>query len=160
MNSIETLIYIYLLSMAPLIEGRYAIIYGVMSRINLFETFLVASIGTLTLSILLPVVIDIIDKIGKSFNESNNTLLKKIGRIYISYLSKLEKRKEIVEKYGFLGLTLFVAVPLPATGMWTGSLLALLLGMRGRKLIYALLFGGLISNNIICCSLYFGRHFI
>ncbi len=160
MNQVTISIYIYLLSLMPLIEGRYSIIYATTTGINPLKATLIASLGTFTLSILLPTLVNVVDKIGRGFNESNNFFLRKIGETYVSYLNRLEGRRKLIERYGLLGLMLFVALPLPATGMWTGSLLGLLLGIKGRKLTYPLLLGGLSSNIIICCSLYFGKHLL
>ncbi|MEM0022543.1 MAG: small multi-drug export protein, partial [Archaeoglobaceae archaeon] len=62
---------------------------------------------------------------------------------------RVERRREIVEKYGYLGLTLFVAIPLPMTGAWTASLLAFLLGLNNLKASIAILLGILIAGIIV-----------
>ncbi|MET1124662.1 MAG: small multi-drug export protein [Archaeoglobaceae archaeon] len=56
-----------------------------------------------------------------------------VGELYRYIVHRVEKRKGLVEAYGYLGLAAFVAVPLPVTGAWTGSLLAFLLRLeKGR----------------------------
>jgi uncharacterized membrane protein len=55
----------------------------------------------------------------------------------------------VVEKYGFLGLTLFVAVPLPITGAYTGTILAWLVGMDWRKAFPSVALGVMIAGGIV-----------
>ena len=54
---------------------------------------------------------------------------------------KAEKNKPKIDKYGFLGLTLFVGIPLPGTGAWTGSLVAALFHMNYKKSLLSILLG-------------------
>ena len=60
-------------------------------------------------------------------------------------VEKLEKKayskSANIEKYEFWGLVLFVGIPLPGTGAWTGSLIAALLGIRFRKAFPAVVIG-------------------
>ncbi len=64
--------------------------------------------------------------------------------------SKAEKNKDQIVKYGFLGLVLFIGVPLPGTGAWTGSLVAALLHMPFRKAMAACVLGVLMAAAIMC----------
>ena len=54
-----------------------------------------------------------------------------------------------IEKYEFWGLVLFVGIPLPGTGAWTGSLLAALLGMKFKKAFPAVLLGIALASVIM-----------
>ena len=58
-------------------------------------------------------------------------------------------KREQVEKYEFWGLVLFVGIPLPGTGAWTGSLLAALLGMKFKKAFPAVVLGILLASFIM-----------
>ena len=58
-------------------------------------------------------------------------------------------KREPVEKYEFWGLVLFVGIPLPGTGAWTGSLLAALLGMKFKKAFPAVVLGILLASFIM-----------
>jgi uncharacterized membrane protein len=60
-----------------------------------------------------------------------------------------KKGEAKVKKYGVIGLALFVGVPLPVTGVWTGTLIAWLLHMDFKKAILALFLGVLIAASII-----------
>jgi len=77
---------------------------------------------------------------------------KVLYRIPLSdkYLDNLRKRgKPIVEKYGFWGLTLFVAIPLPITGAYTGTILAWLIDMDWKKAFPAVGVGVVIAGAIV-----------
>ncbi len=62
---------------------------------------------------------------------------------------KAKKIEAGMEKYGYLALTLFVAVPLPATGAWTGCLIAWILGLERKKSILAISGGVIIAGILI-----------
>ena len=68
---------------------------------------------------------------------------------------KAEKNKPKIDKYGFLGLVLFVGIPLPGTGAWTGSLIASLLNIRFKKAFPAVLCGIVMATVIMCIISYF-----
>jgi uncharacterized membrane protein len=70
--------------------------------------------------------------------------------LFNKYLDSLRKRgKPKVEKYGFWGLTLFVAIPLPITGAYTGTILAWLLGMDWRKAFPAVGLGVIVAGVLV-----------
>jgi len=70
--------------------------------------------------------------------------------LFDRYLDNLRKRGELkVEKYGFWGLFLFVALPLPITGAYTGTILAWLLGMDWRKAFPAVGLGVIVAGIIV-----------
>ena len=70
--------------------------------------------------------------------------------LFNRYLEKLKERgKPKVDKYGFLGLTLLVAVPLPVTGVYTATFLSWLLGMDWRKAFPPIGLGVVIAGVIV-----------
>ena len=73
-------------------------------------------------------------------------------------LEKLEKKSlgksEKIKKYEFLGLVLFVGIPLPGTGAWTGSLIASLLNIKIKKAFPAICLGLLLATVIMCIITY------
>lgn len=140
------IIEVFLLSLVPTFEGRYAIVYGIGRGYHLWETLLTAALGVLLLSIALPAILPYIDSIMLWLE---NTPLKKLARLYLYYVERVRKKaRPYVEKWGFLGLTVFVAIPLPGTGIWTGSLAAYLLGIGKKQTVPALVLGGLLSMAI------------
>ncbi|USS41701.1 COG2426 family protein [Thermococcus aggregans] len=134
---------VFLLSLLPTFEGRYAIVYGIGRGYPISSTLIVASIGVLLLSLTLPLLLPLIDW---AMFKLENTFLGKFARLYLKYVERVRKKAHpYVEKWGFLGLVVFVAMPLPGTGIWTGSLAAYIFGIEKRKTIPALVVGGLLS---------------
>ena len=75
---------------------------------------------------------------------------KSIFNFFIAGIQKKAKKLEPkIGKYGYLALALFVAVPLPMTGAWTGALIAWLLGLDRKKSFAAIAFGVLIAGVIV-----------
>jgi uncharacterized membrane protein len=62
---------------------------------------------------------------------------------------KADKNKEKIEKYGYFGLFLFVGIPLPGTGAWTGCLIASILNLNRKKAFYATLCGIIMASIIM-----------
>lgn len=70
--------------------------------------------------------------------------------LFDKYLDRVRKiGKPKVEKYGFWGLTLFVAIPLPITGAYTGTILAWLLGMNWKKAFPAVGLGVIVAGVVV-----------
>jgi uncharacterized membrane protein len=63
-------------------------------------------------------------------------------------------KSDSIKKYEFLGLMLFVGIPLPGTGAWTGSLIAALLGVKLKKSTPAILCGIVMATVIMCLVTY------
>ena len=62
---------------------------------------------------------------------------------------KVEKNRKKIEKYGFWGLVLFVGIPLPGTGAWTGCLVASVLEMDKKKSFIAAMIGVFMASIIM-----------
>ena len=75
--------------------------------------------------------------------------VKIFKKIVIWIENKVEKKKGQIEKYGFWGIVLFVGIPLPGTGAWTGSLIAAMLNMNKKKSFIAAALGVLIAGIIM-----------
>ena len=84
-----------------------------------------------------------------------NSKRKKIKKTAAWLDKKVEKHKGQIEKYGYWGLVLFVGIPLPGTGAWTGCLIASVLEMDKKKSFLAALLGVFIAS-IIMMLLSFG----
>ncbi|WP_175060238.1 COG2426 family protein [Thermococcus sp. 2319x1] len=137
------LLEVFLLSLLPTFEGRYAIVYGIGRGYSLSGTLIMASLGVLLLSLTLPLILPLIDWVMLKLGD---TPLGKFAELYLKYVERVRRKAHpYVEKWGFLGLIVFVAIPLPGTGVWTGSLAAYIFGMEKRKTIPALIVGGLLS---------------
>jgi uncharacterized membrane protein len=80
--------------------------------------------------------------------------VKLFNKIANKMFEKAEKNRGKIEKYAFWGLTLFVAIPLPATGAWTGTLVAALFDMKFWKSILAVLIGVMIAGVVMTLASY------
>jgi uncharacterized membrane protein len=69
---------------------------------------------------------------------------------------RTRRRGKIIQKYERIGLVLFVAIPLPITGAWTGALAAVIFGLRFRHAFLSIFIGVLIAGVIVTCLSYFG----
>lgn len=140
MSEILHLIWITLL---PFLELRASIPYGIFStNLHWLIVFLVCVVTNI---ILAPVVYFILDNFVELF-----TKIKFIDRIYQKIVVRTQKRvQKYVEKYGVFGLALFIGVPLPGSGVYSGALAAYLLGFRKRDFFLAAVIGVLIAGLIV-----------
>lgn len=119
---VKQYIWVFFISMLPLVELRGAIPVGILAGLNPWITYLVAIVGNI-----LPVPFLIL------FSKKMLTWLatfKKIGPFFQKILDKGNEKALKFGKYELLGLLLFVAIPIPGTGAWTGSLIAATLQLR------------------------------
>lgn len=79
-----------------------------------------------------------------------------LGSLIQKYLERTQRQKKYVDRFGWLGLTLFVAIPLPATGAWTGTILGAMLRMHPRRILLAVLLGILIAGGIVTAATVLG----
>ena len=132
---------IFIISLLPILELRGGMLAATLLGINFKRSFIICILGNI---IPIPLVLLFLEKIF-------NLLRKwKVTKKLSEWLKKkaLSKRKQI-DKYGYLGLILFVGIPLPGTGAWTGSLLAILLGLNKRKSFICILLGILLAAIIM-----------
>lgn len=148
LRTVDKILQVLLLSLLPTFEGRYALLYGIAVGLSPVLSLAVASVGVVLLSTVLSTAFGFIDRILLRLS-STASFLKFVGRLYTKYILSARRRaKPYVDRYGVLGLTIFVAIPLPATGVWTGALAAYVLGFSRRRTLLSLVLGGMISNII------------
>jgi uncharacterized membrane protein len=137
---------VYMLALLPGVEGRYALLAGIARGLGASEAVALASLGVATLSAILPPALAWADRLAARLSGGRG-LLARLAGVYLSYASRARARASpYMERWGLLGLAAFVAIPLPATGVWTGALAAHLLGVPPRRALPALLLGGLLSE--------------
>lgn len=133
----------FLLSLLPIIELRGGIIAGRALGLDPIPTFIICYIGNI---LPVPFILWLIKGIINKIRNSNFKIL----RNFVKWLDKkVEKKKGSIEKYGFWGLVLFVGIPLPGTGAWTGCLVAAMLDMDKKKSFIAAAIGVLMAGIII-----------
>jgi uncharacterized membrane protein len=71
-------------------------------------------------------------------------------------LERTRARSQVIQKYERIGLIIFVAIPLPFTGAWTGAIAAFLLGMKFTHAFLAILCGVVIAGIIVTCLCFLG----
>lgn len=129
------------LSAVPLIEQRGAIPLGILNHMNPIEVFFLSLFGSL-----LP-VLPILFLIEKFYLFASKTpKLKPLVKIIDK---KVIKNSHKFNKYKELALITFVAVPLPTTGLYTGSLIAGILKFDRLKAFACILIGGILSAGIL-----------
>ena len=137
---------VFIISMIPVLELRGSLLAAGFLEMDFLATFIVAVIGNM---LPIPFILLFINKI---FEWLKKTKLK-------NAVEKLENRalskSDQIKKYGKFGLFLFVAIPLPGTGAWTGALAATLLRMKPKDSILPI-FLGVITAGLIMSLISFG----
>lgn len=139
-------IIVFFVSMLPILELRGSILAAGFLKMEFLSTFIVAVVGNM---LPIPFILVFIDKI---FAFLKKTRFKNaVVKLENSALSKSDQ----IRKYGRFGLFLFVAIPLPGTGAWTGALAASLLRMKPKQSIFPI-FMGVITAGLIMSLISFG----
>lgn len=132
---------VFVISMCPILELRGGLVAAALFGIEMWKAIAICVIGNI---IPVPFILLLITRI---FDWMKQT------KAFRPMVEKLEKKamskKDQIEKYEFWGLMLFVGIPLPGTGAWTGSLIAALLGMQFKKAFPAVIFGILMATIIM-----------
>lgn len=131
-----------LFSMIPVVELRGGIPFGVGIGLPVWAAFLAAVIGNL---IPVPFIIVYIRRIFQWMRRR----MPRLNRLVDKLERKAHLKGQRVTKYKYLGLMLFVAIPLPGTGAWTGSLAAAFLDMPLRRAIPSVVAGVVIAGLAI-----------
>lgn len=138
---------IFIISMFPILELRGGLIAATLLGLSGLPSFIICFIGNI---IPIPFILWLITPI---FNRLKKT------KLFSGIVNKLERKamskKDQIEKLQYIGLLLFVGIPLPGTGAWTGCLIAALLDMDKKKsMLYAIL--GVLLAGVIMMILSFG----
>ena len=121
-------IIVFVISLLPILELRGGLIAAALLGLKPLQSYIICIIGNL---LPIPFILLLINKIL-------NWLDKKV-----------EKHKGQIEKFGYLGIVLFVGIPLPGTGAWTGSLIASVLEMDKKKTFLSVLLGVFMASVIM-----------
>lgn len=137
----------FLIAMVPVLELRAAIPAGVIAGLNIQAVLAAAIMGNL---LPIPFIIVFIRKIFKWMQSKSQRLANIVAKLE----AKADKKKDQVLKYEFWGLMLFVAIPLPGTGAWTGALIAAMLDMQLKRAFPAIAVGVLTAAVIVTAATY------
>lgn len=131
----------FVISLCPILECRGGMIAARLMEIPFWKAFLICYLGNM---LPIPFIILFIRKIFE--------FLRRFGffeKIITRLEAKTEKNKDKVLRYKSWGLLIFVAIPLPGTGGWTGALMAALLDIRFKRSLPIIAFGVLIAGFIM-----------
>lgn len=141
-TTIGKLIATFFISMAPIIELRGGLPYGIALGLDYPVALAAAVLGNM---VPVPFIIVYIRNVF--------AWLRKRSKWWDEKITRLEKKAHLkgrmVRKYSAIGLCILVAIPLPGTGAWTGALVAAVLDMRLKKAIPAIFLGVCIAAAIM-----------
>ena len=136
----------FVISLCPVLECRGGMIAARLMEIPFIKAFLICYLGNM---LPIPFIILFIRKIFDFLRK-----FKIFAKIVERLEAKGEKNKEKILKYEAWGLLVFVAIPLPGTGGWTGALMAALLDIRMKKSLPIIALGVLIAGFIMSALTY------
>lgn len=134
----------------PIFELRFSIPYGILLlEMPYLNTYILAVIGSM---IPTPFILKLIPSILEWMKGT-----KTFGKLGTWIYNHGIKKSKSLEKYTFWGLVIFIGIPLPGTGVWTGCLAAALIGMDFKKGVIAALLGTMIAGlAMVLLSAIFG----
>lgn len=143
----------FFLSMLPVTELRLGLPFGITLGLEYWQALTAAVLGNLVPA---PLIILFIKQVFAWLRRH----IPKMDAWLTRLENKAHLKGEKVERYGLLGLCLLVAIPLPGTGVWTGSLVAALLNLPMRRALPAIVLGVLIAAAIMTCLTFGVIHFL
>ncbi len=132
----------------PGVEARGAIPLGFVMGLNPCIVLMVSYLASSFPSILIIYFLEKIEPIIRRY--------KPIAKIYDAFFDKVRRKAESLckHKYIYIALSAYVAVPLPLTGVWTGSFIAYILGLDPKKSVISVFLGNLVASLIIFITVY------
>lgn len=140
----------FAMSMVPVVELRGGIPYGLSQGLEWPLVYLIAVVGNL---LPIPFILLFVRRILQWMKR-----YERLGRIAKRVEARAAKRSDRVRKSEVIGLCMFVAIPLPGTGAWTGALIAALMDMRLKKALPSITVGVLIAGAIVTAVIRLGIH--
>lgn len=140
-GSVPPQIIVFIISMIPILELRGSILAAGFMDVSFLQTYIVAVSGNI---LPIPFILLFINRVLDWMKTT-----KRLGPIAVKLENKALSKRAQIDKYGAFGLFLFVAIPLPGTGAWTGSLLASLLRMKPLKSFICILLGVMCAGLIM-----------
>lgn len=134
---------VFLLSAVPIIELKGSIPMGLAMGIPFFECFVIAVFGSILLS---PLIILLTRRVLTWLMNSKVKLFYRFGHWQHD---RLLRKGSKVEKFRVWALLLFVAIPLPMTGVWTGSMVAGFFDIRLRSALPVIFIGNCIAGILV-----------
>lgn len=141
-HGIPNWLVVFIISLMPILECRLGMFTAiVLLEMNPFVGFIISFLGNI---LPIPFILLLINWIFEVFKK-----IPGLRNIVFWLEEKTLKKRDKIDKYGVWGLLLFVAIPLPGTGGWTGALLASLLHLDKKKSFVVISIGVFIAGLII-----------
>ncbi|MEM4575974.1 MAG: small multi-drug export protein [Candidatus Nezhaarchaeales archaeon] len=139
---------VFILALLPVLETRASIPYGVLvAKLSAPEVLAISIIGNI---LPVPLLLWGLSTLERWALERDGQLRRIIASTYENLILKIRKRGErYIKRYALVGLTLFVAFPIPGSGVWTGSLLAHALGLEPKRAFIAIVVGALVAMLMV-----------
>lgn len=134
-------IIVFIISLMPILELRGGLLASSILGLPMWQSYIICLIGNI---LPIPFILWFINPI---FRHMKN--LPHIGKFVSWCKKKAENKKEQIEKLKYIGLFLFVGIPLPGTGAWTGCLIAALLNLDKKKSMLAAILGVIMAGIIM-----------
>lgn len=143
----------FFISMIPVGELRAGLPYGIAQGLEYPLALMAALLGNM---VPVPFIIVYIKRIFEWMRK----YMPRLNALVTKLENRAHLKGETVEKYGHWGLLIFVAIPLPGTGAWTGALIAALLNIRTAKAVPVILIGVCIAAAIMTLITYGVIHIV
>jgi len=144
----------FVLGVLPISEIRGSAVYVFATSSNIF-TVILGLLAGLAGNLIVPfIAYKILDLLDYAFRSKYTPRVVK--RAYLIILEHGRRRSRSVQGKGYIALSLFVGIPLPVTGAWTGTLVAYVLGLDRRKSILAIETGVLLATIIVTATISLG----
>jgi len=147
MSRFTAFVITFLISILPIVELRGAIPVAAGFGLSFLEAYPVAVIGNM---VPVPFIILYFKYLFRFFEK-----IKFVGPIFKKVHDKATKEADKIQKYAIWGLFIFVAIPLPGTGAWTGSVIASVLEMK-LKVAFPIIFLAVMTSGLIMGCLSYG----
>ncbi len=141
MVKIKDILWVLFVSMLPVVELRGAIPVGAALGLPNWLNYLLCVAGNM---LPVPFIILFAKQVLAWFAKR-----PRIGGFFQKIIDRANHKAAKIGNYELLGLLLFVAIPLPGTGAWTGALVAAVLQLRMKKSFFAILLGVMISGILV-----------
>ncbi len=132
---------IFVISLFPILELRGGLIAASLLDLPMWQSFLICFIGNI---LPIPFILWLINPVFRWMRK-----VKGLGKIVIWCEEKANSKKDKIENLKYLGLFLFVGIPVPGTGAWMGCLIAALLNMDKKKSLIAAILGVVMAGIIM-----------
>jgi uncharacterized membrane protein len=133
---------VFLIAMLPIVELRGAVPAGNnLFHLPLSETLLLSILGNMVPIVLVLLLLEKMVKWLGNFSACR--------RFFDWLFVRTRKRSGVIQRFEFWGLVIFVGIPLPMTGAWTGSIAAVLLGLSYWRALFGIFLGVLLAAVIV-----------